>query len=81
MHTVGSYEAKTRLPELLRAVELGEAVTITRRGVPVARLVSVDNDAPEAPAAVIARMKSARAGRRAVSIDDILAARDEGRRG
>ena len=81
MHTVGSYEAKTRLPELLRAVESGEAVTITRRGVPVARLVSVDNDAPEAPAAVIARMKSARAGRRAVSIDDILAARDEGRRG
>ena len=81
MHTVGSYEAKTRLPELLRAVELGEVVTITRRGVPVARLISVDNDASEEPAAVIARMKSARAGRRAVSIDDILAARDEGRRG
>ena len=35
MHTVGSYEAKTRLPELLRAVELGEVVTITRRGVPI----------------------------------------------
>ncbi len=81
MHTVGSYEAKTRLPELLRAVESGEVVTITRRGVPVARLVSVDNDAPEEPTAVIARMKSARAGRRTVSIDDILAARDEGRRG
>ena len=81
MHTVGSYEAKTRLPELLRAVELGEVVTITRRGVPVARLVSVDEDASEEPVAVIARMKSARAGRRAVSIDDILAARDEGRRG
>ena len=81
MHTVGSYEAKTRLPELLRAVELGAVVTITRRGVPVARLVSADNDAREEPAAVIARMKSARAGRRAVSIDAILAARDEGRRG
>lgn len=81
MHTVGSYEAKTRLPELLRAVESGEVVTITRRGVPIARLVSVDNDAPEEPTAVIARMKSARAGRRTVSIDDILAARDEGRRG
>ena len=81
MHTVGSYEAKTRLPELLRAVELGEVVTITRRGVPVARLVSVDDDAPEEPAAVIARMKSARARRPPVSVNEVLATRDEGRRG
>jgi prevent-host-death family protein len=33
------YEAKTRLSELLDAVEHGEQVTITRRGVAVARLV------------------------------------------
>ena len=33
------YEAKTRLSELLAAVEQGEQVTITRRGVAVARLV------------------------------------------
>ena len=81
IHIVGSYEAKTRLPELLRAVELGETVTITRRGVPIARLVSVGCDVPEEPAAVIARMKSARARRPPVSVDEILAARDEGRRG
>ena len=81
MHTVGSYEAKTRLPELLRAVELGETVTITRRGVPIARLVSVDRDATELPSAVIARMKAARARRPPVSADEILAARDEGRGG
>lgn len=81
MQTVGSYEAKTRLPELLRAVELGEVVTITRRGVPVARLVSVDPAPQEEPAAIIARMKSARARRLPVSLDEILAARDHGRRG
>ena len=81
MRTVGSYEAKTRLPELLRAVETGDVVTITRRGVPVARLVSADCDAPEEPATVIARMKSARARRLPGSVDDILAARDAGRRG
>lgn len=80
MQTVGSYEAKTRLPQLLRAVELGEVVTITRRGVPVARLVSVARDLPEEPAAVIARMKSARARRPPVAVDEILAARDKGRR-
>jgi prevent-host-death family protein len=38
MITVGSYEAKTRLPELLRMVEAGERVMITRHGQPVAPL-------------------------------------------
>jgi antitoxin (DNA-binding transcriptional repressor) of toxin-antitoxin stability system len=32
-------EAKNRLPELIKAVEQGEKVTICRRGVPVADLV------------------------------------------
>ncbi len=39
MKEVAVYEAKTRLSELLIEVEQGEQVTITRRGVPVARLV------------------------------------------
>jgi len=39
MVTVGSYEAKTRLPELLRMVGGGERVTITRHGSPIALLV------------------------------------------
>jgi prevent-host-death family protein len=39
MHTVGSYEAKTHLPQLLERVERGEIITITRHGKPVARLV------------------------------------------
>jgi prevent-host-death family protein len=39
---VGSYEAKTRLPDLLRRVEAGETVTITRHGKPVAQLVPVE---------------------------------------
>lgn len=34
---VGAYEAKTHLPALLRRVEGGERITITRHGVPVAR--------------------------------------------
>lgn len=38
MRTVGAYEAKTKLGELLDAVEQGETVVITRRGVPLARL-------------------------------------------
>lgn len=41
MITVGSFEAKTKLAELLDKVEEGEIVTITRRGKPVARLMPV----------------------------------------
>ncbi len=39
MESVGSYEAKTHLPQLLERVEHGETITITRHGKPVARLV------------------------------------------
>ncbi len=36
---VGSYEAKTRLPELLRQVKSGKSFTITNRGEAIADLV------------------------------------------
>jgi prevent-host-death family protein len=39
MITVGVSEARNKLSALLDLVERGEAVIITRRGVPVARLV------------------------------------------
>lgn len=39
--TVGAFEAKTHLSELLTRVEAGEQVTITKHGRPVARLVPV----------------------------------------
>ncbi len=35
---VGAYEAKTKLPELLRQVQQGKRFTITNRGKPVAEL-------------------------------------------
>lgn len=38
---IGSYDAKTRLPEILRRVESGETFTITNRGRPVAELIPV----------------------------------------
>ena len=36
---IGSYEAKTKLPEILRRVESGEAFTITNRGKPIADVI------------------------------------------
>jgi prevent-host-death family protein len=39
MTSVGSYEAKTHLPQLLERVENGERIMITKRGKPVAMVV------------------------------------------
>ena len=50
MIPVGSYEAKTRLPELLRRVEAGERVIITRHGRAVA-LLTTPSGVPEKTAA------------------------------
>lgn len=69
MKEVAVYEAKTRLSELLAEVERGEQVTITRRGVAVARLVAAAPAGKAAPSsqrqhvsAVFAAMKKARKG-------------------
>jgi prevent-host-death family protein len=40
MKAIPVFEAKNRFSELIAAVERGDQVTITRRGVPVARLVA-----------------------------------------
>jgi prevent-host-death family protein len=42
MKTVGAFEAKTHLNELLRQVSEGETIRITRRGVPIAKLVPAE---------------------------------------
>lgn len=39
MTTIGAFDAKTHLTALLKRVSKGEVIRITRRGVPVAKLV------------------------------------------
>lgn len=64
MARVGSFEAKTKLSELLDKVEAGETVTITRHGKPVARLVPVQPDHdPEQMRALVEEIKRTRVGR------------------
>jgi prevent-host-death family protein len=38
MTTIGAYEAKTHLSELLERVSRGETITITKHGKPIAQL-------------------------------------------
>ena len=80
MHSVGLFEAKTHLSELVARAERGEEVVITRHNRPVARLVpvvAVASDAPDRRAAVDALLHAARG--RALGLD-WRALRDEGRR-
>jgi prevent-host-death family protein len=78
MTTVTAYEAKTHLPRLIRAVERGETVTITRYGKPVAKLSPIQDQKRADVAEVLARMKRARARRPKVPLEELLAARHEG---
>ena len=43
MKTIGAFEAKNRLSELLEAAQNGEEIMITKHGQPVAKLVPVAN--------------------------------------
>lgn len=38
--TIGAFDAKTHFSELLNRVEAGEEIIITRRGKPIAKIVS-----------------------------------------
>ncbi len=44
--TISVREAKSQLPHILRLVEAGEEFTISRNGIPVARLVGVARRTP-----------------------------------
>ena len=81
---VGAFEAKTHLSELLAAVEAGERVTITRRGKPVARLVPIEEDVMAQRAEALEKLRALREQIRArgggFTVEEILSARDEGRK-
>ena len=80
MENVGSFEAKTHLPQLLERTAKGEEFTITKHGKPVARLVPPRSakPAPDVRAAVEA-MRKFRKGRTlgGLSIREMI---EEGRR-
>lgn len=79
MRSVGSFEAKTHLSELLANVERGEEIVITRRGRAIARLLPMTEVSDRVKA--LDRLEVIRSKLRGrVSSADILDARDAGRR-
>ncbi len=77
--SVGAYEAKTHLPQLLERVSKGERITITKHGVPVAELVPPSAHQQPDVRAAVAEMKKFRKGRslKGLTIREMV---EEGRR-
>ncbi|HEY3656033.1 MAG TPA: type II toxin-antitoxin system prevent-host-death family antitoxin [Steroidobacteraceae bacterium] len=50
---IGAYEAKTKLPELLRQVQAGKRFTITNRGKAIADLIPSEGQTAKDPAVAI----------------------------
>ena len=76
---VGSYEAKTKLPELLRGVQGGNRYTITLRGEAVADLVPAQSNKLSDAAAAVEEMRSFMQSRKPMSGIDLKALINEGR--
>jgi prevent-host-death family protein len=86
MPAYGAFEAKNKFSELLDRAERGEEVIITRHGKPVAKLVAQKDEAAEQERVkdALERLRKTRAMLKedgvSLSTEEILAARDEGRR-
>lgn len=78
--SVGAFEAKTHLSELLDLAAMGERITITKRGKPVAMLVPVEEEPSMTPAEAAAALRDLRSG---ITLGDDISVRaliEEGRR-
>ncbi len=80
MESIGAFDAKTRLSELLERAGHGESFLITRHGHPIARLIPSNGHSAERTASAISRIKSMRGILKDMTVDDVMSARDEGRR-
>ena len=82
MREVQATVAKARLAELLRDVERGESITITRNGKKVAVLVPIEDDERRRRRQAMDRFMEMRSKWKptGMSREEILAARHEGHR-
>ncbi|MEZ6234326.1 MAG: type II toxin-antitoxin system prevent-host-death family antitoxin [Phycisphaerales bacterium] len=80
MEQIGSFEAKTRLSELLERVSRGESFLITRHGHPVARLVPDAARGVEQVRAALDRLRSLRGTLGGQTIEQLKRTAHEGHR-
>jgi prevent-host-death family protein len=80
MRKVQASEAKTHLPRLLDDVERGETLVITRHGRVIARIVPEEGRRQREVDAGLQEIAEVRRRTGAITVKELLSARDEGRR-
>jgi prevent-host-death family protein len=79
LQTIGAYETKTHLSDLLRRVQAGQGFSITQRGVPVADLLPAGANLASTGTAAAARMRQFMQDTPTQAQVDIKALQDQGR--
>jgi prevent-host-death family protein len=79
MQTIQASEAKTKFLSILDEVERGASVIVTRHGKPIARIVPEVEIDRERVERAMQSIREIRQRTKPVSIQEILAMRDEGR--
>jgi prevent-host-death family protein len=80
MREIQASEAKAHLPQLLDDVERGETLIITRHGRAIARIVPEVDRLQEEVDKAIANIRALRERNGRVTVEELLTARDEGRK-
>jgi prevent-host-death family protein len=80
MREIQASQAKAHLPELLNDVERGETLIITRHGRPIARIIPEANRRQEEVDRAIDSIQRLRQRTGRITAEQLLSARDEGRR-
>jgi prevent-host-death family protein len=80
MKRIQASVAKAQFAELLDEVERGETVVITRHGKPIARVVPDEETRRTRGADLIERLREHRKHAKPVTIEEIIAWKNEGRR-
>jgi prevent-host-death family protein len=80
MREIQASEAKTHLPRLLDEVENGETLIITRHGRAIARIVPEKSRRQQEIDEAHARILEVRKRTKRVTVEELLSARDEGRK-
>ncbi len=78
MREIQASEAKAHLSQLLDEVERGEAIVITRRGRPIARILPEHGCRKAEIERAIETIKEIRQRTHKISIEEILSSRHEG---
>lgn len=79
MESIGAFEAKTHFSALLERVHQGEHITITRHGMPIAKIIPAVERDQKAIRRAIKRMKNFAVKNKPLGMS-LRALREEGRR-